>query len=148
MQKFLESIWAKLIRIVLPAAAVAMGAIPGSYLKEVPNFLEDGTLASVDAVRTTYFAFGGNGLMDWLPLICMVLSIGAVIAGIVCLFKETENMLVLLANLMCFAMVSQLLIIIFLAPTVLGWCIAGVLAIALALTAVQEMKLEDKNRKV
>ena len=146
MQKFLESIWSRILRVVLAAAAVVMGSIPGSYLKEIPQFHEDGTLNYVDKIFTTYFEFSGNGVMDWLPLICYVLSIAAVIVAVIGIFKETETVLMWLARCLCFAMVAQMLIIIFLAPTVLGWCIGGVLLIALALTAIQEMKLEDKNK--
>ena len=147
MQNFLESIWSRILRLLLTVAVPVIGAVPGSYLKEVPQFHEDGTLKAVDAIRTSYFAFAGNGLMDFLPLICMILAIGAAIAGVIAIFKETEKSLMFMATLLSFAIVAQTMIIIFLAPTVLGWCIAGLLAISLALTAVQEMKLEDKNKQ-
>ena len=146
MQEFLESIWAKIIRLVLTVSAVVMGCLPFSYMKEVPQFDEGGTLTAVDKIFSSYFIFEGNGLMDWMPLICILLCIAALIVAIYSMFKETENVLLWLTRFLCFAMVAQFVIIIFLAPTVWGWCIGCVLLLALALTAVQEMKLEDKNR--
>lgn len=147
MEKFLNSIWAKILRIVLPVAAVVMGAIPGSYQKSIPVTGTDGSVESVDVTITNYFDFAANGLMDWAPLICMLLCVAAVICAVVCIFKETENSLTVLANMLCMGLVADLLIIIFLAPTVLGWCIAGVLTVALIITAAQEMKMEDAKRK-
>ena len=147
MQNFLESIWAKILRLVLTAAAVIIGSLPFSYAKEIPQFNEDGSLKAVDIIRSNYFILDGNGLMDWAPLICIVLAIGALILAVVSLFKETESILTWLAQLISFAMIAQLLIIIFLSPTVWGWCMAGVLLLALVLTAVQEMRMEDKNKK-
>ena len=148
MQKFLESIWAKIIRLVLTASAVVMESIPGSYLKEFALTDANGNMNenAVEKIYTTYFNFSGNGLMDWAPLICYILSAAAVIVAVVALFKETEAVLLWLTRLLCFALVAQAVILIFLAPTTWGWCIACVQLIAVALTAVQEMKLEDKNR--
>ena len=147
MDIFLKSIWAKILRIVLPAAAVVMGAIPGSYQKSIPVTGADGSVERVDVIVTNYFDFAANGLMDWAPMICMLLCIAAVVCGVVCLFKETENSLTVLANMLCMGLVADLLIMIFLTPTVLGWCIVGVLTAALIITAAQEMKMEDAKRK-
>ena len=147
MENFLKSIWAKLLRIVLPAAAVVMGAIPGSYQKSIPVTGADGSVERVDVIITNYFDFSANGLMDWAPMICMLLCIAAVVCGVVCLFKEAENSLTVLANMLCMGLVADLLIMIFLTPTVLGWCIVGVLTAALIITAAQEMKMEDAKRK-
>lgn len=147
MQKFLESIWAKITRLVLTASVVGMGSLPFSYMKEIPQFHEDGSLKAVDIVKSSYFIFQGNGLMDWMPLICILLAAVAVIVAVYSLFKETESVLMWLTRLLCFSLVAQTVILIFLSPTVWSWCMGGVLLIALALTAVQEMKLEDKNRK-
>lgn len=147
MDKFLESIWAKILRLVLTAAAVVIGSLPFSYVKEIPQFNEDGTLKTVDIIKCNYFVLDGNGLMDWMPLICILLAIAALIMAVVCFFKETESTLTWLAQFASFAMIVQLVIIIFLVPTVWGWCIAGVELLALALTAVQEMRLEDKKKK-
>ena len=147
MENFLKSIWAKLLRIVLPAAAVVMGAFSGSYQKSIPVTGADGSVERVDVIVTNYFDFAANGLMDWAPMICMLLCIAAVVCGVVCLFKETENSLTVLANMLCMGLVADLLIMIFLTPTVLGWCIVGVLTAALIITAAQEMKMEDAKRK-
>lgn len=146
MQGFLESIWAKIIRLVLAVSVVVMGSLPFSYMKEIPQFHEDGSLKAVDIVMSNYFVWEGNGLMDWMPLICILLAIAAVIVAVYSFFKETENVLLWLTRLLCFSLVAQLIIVIFLSATVWGWCIGCVLLVALALTAVQEMKLEDKNR--
>lgn len=147
MENFLKSIWAKILRIALPAAAVVMGSIPGSYQKSIPVTNAAGSVESVDIIVTNYFDFAANGLMDWAPMICMLLCIAAVVCGIVCFFKETENSLTVLANMLCMGLVADLLIMIFLTPTVLGWCIVGVLTAALIITAAQEMKMEDAKRK-
>lgn len=147
MDKFLESIWAKILRLVLTAAAVVIGSLPFSYVKEIPQFNEDGTLKTVDIIKCNYFVLEGNGLMDWLPLICILLAVVALILAVVTFFKETESTLTWLAQFVSFAMIAQLAIIIFLVPTVWGWCMAGVLLLALALTAIQEMRMEDKKKK-
>lgn len=146
MQDFLESIWAKIIRLVLTASVVVMGSLPFSYMKEIPQFHEDGTLKAVDIVRSSYFIFEGNGLMDWMPIICIFLSVGALITAIYSMFQETESVLLWLTRFLCFALVAQAVILIFLSPTAWGWGMACALLVAVALTAVQEMKLEDKNK--
>ena len=145
MQKFLDSIWARIIRVVLVAAVVIMGSLPFSYMREFPQIGEDGVLKTVDVVFSSYFIFEGNGLMDWMPPICILLAIGALVAAVYGIFKETIPVLMWIARLICFSMVAQVVICIFLAPTVWGWCIAGAQLLALALAAIQEMKLEDKN---
>ena len=147
MQKFLDSIWARIIRLILVASAVVMGSLPFSYMREFPQFGEDGTLKSVDQVFSNYFIFEGNGLMDWMPPICIVLAVGALLVAVVGVFKENIPVLMWIARLLCFSLVAQVIICIFLAPTVWGWCIAGVELLALALTAIQEMKLEDKSKQ-
>ena len=147
MDKFLNSIWAKLLRILLPVATLVMGAIPGSYIKEIPIAGENGSTAYIKTEITHYFQIGFNGVMDWAPAICIALCLVSVVCAVICYFKETENTLTVLANMLCMGLVAELLIIIFLAPTVLGWCIAGALGIDLIITAAQEMKLEDANRK-
>lgn len=146
MDKFLNSIWAKYLRILLPAAAIVLGCVPGSYVKSIPVTDENGYAIAVDTLPTNYFDFAGNGLSDWAPLICMLLCIAAVVCAVVCIWKETENALTLLANMLCMGLVADFLIMIFLNPTVIGWCIAGVLAVALVITAAQEMKMEDAKK--
>ena len=146
MDKFLNSVWAKVLRIVLPAVAILLGFIPGSYLESVPVTDENGYAVSVNTVATNYFDFAGRGLSDWAPLICMLLCVAAVVCAVICMYKETENTLTVLANMLCMGLVADFLIMIFLNPTIIGWCIAGLLAVGLVITAAQEMKMEDAKK--
>ena len=98
-------------------------------------------------VSTNYYDFSGKGLMDWVPLICMILCAAAAVAAAICMRKETENSLTKLASLLSFALLADLAIVIFMPATVCGWCIAAVLIIDLAITAYQEMKMEDARKK-
>ena len=136
------------VRIALPLLAIVLGAIPGSYTKirldpastaEAPKYL---------TTPTNYFDLTAQTLIDWVPLICMLLCIAALVVAIVCAVKETENNLTLLANMFCFAMVADAAIVIFTGtPTVLTWIIGGVLIAGLVITSMQEMKMEDANKK-
>ena len=147
MEKLLNSIWVKILRIVLPVSALGLGAIPGSYEK-IKQISEDPNAAAhFIEVSTNYYDFSGKGLMDWVPLICMLLCAVAAVAAVVCLRNETENNLTALASALSFALLADLAIVIFMPATVCGWCIAAVLIIDLAITAYQEMKMEDERKK-
>lgn len=146
MDKFLNSIWSKIMRIVLAAAVVVMGIIPGSFIKEVPITVDGRATGEIQSIVTNYFAFDTSGIQGWAPMVCGLLCVLALICAVICFFKETENTLTLLANMLCMGLAVNLLMQIFLKPTVLGWCIAALLIADLIITAMQEMKLEDAKK--
>lgn len=138
----------RFVRIVLPLVAIVLGAIPGSYTKVRLDPTSTGDVPKYLTTPTNYFDATAQTLIDWVPLVCMLLCIAAVVVAVVCAVKETENNLTLLANLFCFALVADAAIVIFTgAPTVLTWVIGGLLVAGLVITSMQEMKMEDKNRK-
>lgn len=138
----------RFVRILLPLVALILGMIPGSYLsvRLDPNSPPDAPAYIVK--DSNYFDFTAQTLIDWLPVICMLLCMVAVIVAIVCAVKETENNLVLLSNFLCFALVADAAILIFCSTaTVLMWVIGGVLMTGLVIAALQEMKMEDAAKK-
>ena len=143
MDNKIVKILIKLLRIVLPIGALCLGAVNGSYripVRETP----DGEV--VNHMVTNYFdmqVFDTN----WCPMICMILAIVAVIVAIVCFFQETENSLTLLTNMLMMSMTANLLTLIFLTLTPIGWCITFILAADLVITAVQEMRMEDARKR-
>ncbi len=138
----------RILRIVLPLAALIMGFIPGSYTS-VRVDPASSTDAPVFITKpSNYFDFTAQNILDWVPFICMLLCIGALIAAIVAAVQETEKNLVILANFFCFAMIADAVLLMFCgAVTPLMWVIGGVLLTGLVITSVQEMKMEDANRK-
>ena len=138
----------RIVRIAIPVVAIILGLIPGSYIKvrldpnspaEAPQYITS---------PSNYFDMSGQTLLDWVPLVCMFLCALAVVAAIVCAVKETENHLVVLANMLCFALVADAALLMFCgAVTTLMWVIGGVLTAGLVLTSMQEMKMEDANKK-
>ncbi len=136
------SIILKIVKILLPVAAIVMGSINGSYMKT--TITED---AEVVDIAANFFVMNGTGLLDFAPLACMLLCIAATAMAVYCAFKETEDNLVRLGHLLCIGMVADLLIAIFMTATIWCWCIAAVLGIALAITAVQEIRMENKRKK-
>lgn len=142
MDKKPVNILFKILKILLPLAAIVMGCVNGSYMKI--TMTEDGMPLEI---ASTYFVFNEFTLVDIVPLLCMLLCIGAVVMAIVCAFKETEDNLVRLGHFLCIGMVADLLIAILMTSTFLCWCIAAVLGIALAITAVQEIWMENQKKK-
>ena len=138
----------RIVRIILPVVAIILGAFKGSYTKiwidpssstDAPQYL---------SAATNYFDFSAQSILDWVPFVCMLLCMVAVVVAIVCAFKETENNLVLLSNIFCFAMVADAALLIFCGNvTPLMWVIGGLLVTGLVITAVQEMKMEDAHKK-
>lgn len=138
----------RMVRILLPVVAIILGALNGSYTKiwidpnsstDEPKYL---------SAATNYFDFSAQTILDWLPVVCMLLCMVAVVVAVVCAVKETENNLVLLSNIFCFAMVADAALLIFCGiVTPLMWVIGGLLLTGLVITAVQEMKMEDAHKK-
>ena len=131
----------RILRILLPASAVAMGTIHGSYMKMVTT--EDGQIVETAA---SYFVLEGVNIVDFAPLACMLLCIAAVGLAIFCAFKETEDHLVWLGHALSIGMVVDILMMILMSGTILGWCIALVLGIALTITVLQEMHMERSKK--
>ena len=138
----------RILRIVLPLSAIVMGILPGSYKSvrldpastaEAPKYLIN---------PSNYFDFSAQTLLDWVPLICMLLCMATLVAAIVAAVQETEKTLTVLANFFCFAMIADAALLMFCgAVTPLMWVIGGVLLAGLIMTSLQEMKMEDANRK-
>ena len=142
MEKFLNSIFAKLLRVLLPASAMVMGAVKGGYKKSVLD--ENNQVVLLDS---HYFDFHGKGLLDWVPLLCMIACAVSVIIAITCLRKETENNLTALSGTLCVAVVINMLMMCFMEVTLMSSLICTVLLIAILITAFQEMKMEDAKKK-
>lgn len=140
------SILLKLLRILLPAGAFVLGLLPGSYAMPVKETSESTEV--LYKIQTHYFDMTVFESGNWCPLICMVLLIATVMIAVYCAFKETENNLVLLAHLGSFSLLACLGSILFIFElTAIGWCMAGLLAGMIAVTAIQEMKMEDARKK-
>ena len=143
MENKIVKILIKILRILLPIGALCLGGINGSYSIPVRE-TQEGEV--VRHIVTNYFdmqVFDTN----WCPMICMILTIVAVVVAVVCFFKETENSLTLLTNMLMMAMTANLLTLIFLTLTPIGWCITFILAADLVITAVQEMRMEDAHKR-
>ena len=140
--KFVKWIF-KILRIILPASAVAMGCINGSYMKLITT--EDGQIVEIPA---SFFILDGVNIMDFVPLACMLLCISAVGLAVFCAVNETEDHLVWLGYALSIGMVVDILMMLLMSATPLGWCIAGVLAVALTITSLQEIHMERKRKKV
>ena len=138
--KFVKWIF-KILRIILPASAVAMGAVQGSYIKL--NTTEDGQIVEE---LSSYFVLQGANIVDFAPIVCMLLCIVAVGLAIFCAFQETEDHLVWLGYALSIGMVVDILMMLLMSATPLGWCIAGVLAVALTITSLQEIQMERKKK--
>ena len=138
----------RILRIVCPLAAIIMGIIPGSYTSVRVDPTSQTDPPAFIVRPSNYFDMTGQSILDWVPFICMLLCIAALIAAIVSFFRETEKNLVILANLSCFALVADALLLMFCGSvTPLMWIIGGVLLVGLVITSWQEMKMEDANRK-
>lgn len=136
----------RLLRIFLPAGAFALGLIPGSYAMPVKETAESTQV--LYKIDTNYLDMTVFDSGNWCPLICMVLLVITVAVAIYCAVKETENTLVLYANFATFSMIACLASILFILElTAIGWCMVGVLAVAITVTAIQEMKMEDARKK-
>ena len=134
----------RILRIVLAIVALILGGINGSY--RIPVKETDVSTEVVRYIETNYFdmqVFETN----WCPMICMILTLVAVAVAVYCVFKETENSLTLLTNMYMMAMVANLITLIFLTLTPIGWCITFVLGAGLTITAVQEMRMEDAKKR-
>ena len=139
----------RIVRIILPVVAIVLGALNGSYIRVRLDTNSPVNAPVYLASASNYFDLTGQTILDWVPLICMLLCVVAVIIAIVCAVKETENNLVLLANFLCFALVADAVLLMFCGTvTVLMWVIAGVLLTGLVITALQEMKMEDAHKNV
>ena len=136
------------VRILFPLLALILGASPGSYTSVRIDPNSPAEAPAYITKPSNYFDFTAQTLIDWAPVICMLLCIVAVIVAIVCVVKETENNLVLLSNFLCLALVADAAILMFgSTATVLMWVIGGVLMTGLVITALQEMKMEDAAKK-
>lgn len=146
MDKKIVNILLKTLRILLPAGAFGLGLVQGSYAMPVKE-----TADSTEVLYKIQTHFMDVAVFDsgnWCPMICMVLLIATVAVAIVCAVKETENNLVLLANLGTFSMVACLGSILFLLElTAIAWCMVAMLGVMITVTAVQEMRMEDARKK-
>ncbi len=134
----------KIVRIFLPAAALALCFHPAGFRN--PQ-LDPDTLATVGYQYVSYFSRAVVDNANWLPLICALLCIGTIVMAFVCAFWEKEQTLTWLTGAFGLALCVNLLILMLYDLTAIGWCITGLLAVGLALTACQEIRMEQKNMK-
>ena len=134
----------KIMRLLLPCGTLVLGFLNDGYKLKIV----DGDMIYLE--YTNYFDGRIVESGDFGPLACMLLCIVTIVCAIVCMFKETERTLTTLASVSSFAMIGGLVTLVVnnLGLTWIGWIMVGLLAGCLAISAVQEMKLEDANRKV
>ena len=134
----------KIMRLLLPCGTLVLGLLDDGYKLKIV----DGDMIYLE--YTNYFDSRIVESGDFGPLACMLLCIVTIICAIVCIFKETERTLTTLASVSSFAMIGGLVTLVVnnLGLTWIGWIMVGLLAGCLAISAVQEMKLEDANRKL
>lgn len=138
----------RFVRILIPVVTLILGTINGSYISVRLDPSSPAEAPAYLASPSNYFDFTAQTWIDWIPFICMLLCMAAVVVAIVCAVKETENNLVLLSNFFCFALVADAAILIFCsAATVMMWVIGGLLMAGLVITALQEMKMEDAAKQ-
>ena len=149
MDKFLNSIWAKILRILLPASAMVMGAVKGSYdtVKQISSVTDTDLGEYAEAPYSHYYDFQGTGLLGWAPFLCMIACGLSVVLAIVCLRHETEKNLTALAGTLCVAVVINMLIMCIMPVTLMASLICTVLLLAILITAAQEMKMENAKKK-
>ena len=145
MKEKVLSVFFKIIRVLLPSGALALSAVNGSYLLTVMQTAD--TMEGSYVKATNYFDSWVLESGNWGPMACILLTIAAIVCAVVCIFKETEKTLTYLTSFSCLAMVGALATLIFQQLTGLGWLIAGLLAANVAIATIQEMKLEDANRR-
>lgn len=145
MNSKLKSILLKIVRILLPAGAFALGCLPGSFtlrVKETPDALE-----ILEFIPTNYFDMRVFDAGNWAPMICMLLLVASVVVAIYCVFKENENSLIVLANILIFTMIAAVATLLFQHITWIGWLMVLLIFGDIVITSIQEIKMEKASKK-
>ncbi len=142
--KFMK-ILLKIVRIILPAVALYLSFLPGSY--RIPVKETEESILVVDHIYTNFVDPMVRETGNWLPIISVALCVVAVVLAVICAFRENEKNLTWLVNVLSFSMIADLATTVFLNLTPIAWAIAGILLVAVILTAWQEIRLEKKNKR-
>ncbi len=134
----------KIVRILLPAGAMLLCTLPGSY--QIPVKQTEDSVLVVDKIATNYLDPMVHETGNWMPILFVVLCAASVVLAVICSFQETEKTLTWLTGALCLAMVADLATLIFMDLTPIAWVIAGLMGAAVALTAYQEIQLEKKGK--
>ncbi len=137
------NIFMKILCILLPLAVLVLGALP-TY--EVLFIEINGTEEIRSTYMTSYFDTEIFAQGNFFPMAAMVLTAAALLYGIYCAFRDSEQNIYRLLTMAGLAAAGSLGIVTMQNITLLGWVMIGLMLLEVCLLALVLKKAEDDRK--